>query len=77
MNPRGDPLVRQDAIGFRLFAWGGVAVFILMMCIGLIGSWSAYRRRRLRPALGWSLLAAVPMYAVAVVFLYFVVMGAR
>ena len=77
MNPNGDPLVRQDAIGMRLFAWGGVAVFILLLGAGVLGGWSAFRRRRSRLALGWSLLAAVPMFVAAAAFLYFALQGAQ
>jgi hypothetical protein len=77
MNPNGDPLVRQDAIGMRLFAWGGVAVLTLLLGAGVFGCWSAFRRRRSRLALGWSLLAAVPMFVAAAAFLYFAVQDAE
>jgi hypothetical protein len=60
MNPRGDALVRQDALGFRAFAWGGIALLILVLASGIIGSWLAYRRGYARRAFGFSLLAAVP-----------------
>ena len=61
MNPNGDPLVRQDAIGFRVFAWGAVAVYLTLLVSGVFGGWIAYRKRRNRLSVGLSLLAAVPM----------------
>ena len=61
MNPRGDPLVRQDAIFFRTFTWGGVGLFILLLAAGIVGAWRAYARGRSRRSFGLSLLAAVPM----------------
>jgi hypothetical protein len=61
MNPHGDPLVRQDALGFRLFAWGGVAVLILLLAAGTIGGWVAYRKGRSRRSFALSLLAAGPI----------------
>ncbi len=70
MNPRGDPLLRQDAIGTRFFAWGGVVLFVALLGVGVLGGWAAYRRRRSRLALGWSLLAAVPMFLAAALFLF-------
>jgi len=61
MNPSGDPLLRQDAIGFRVFAWGAVAVYLTLLVSGVFGGWIAYRKRRNRLSVGLSLLAAVPM----------------
>jgi hypothetical protein len=75
MNPNGDPLLRQDAIGTRLSAWGTIVVFILLLCAGVAGGWLAFQRRRPRLSLGLSLLAGVPMFLAAALFLFFVVTG--
>lgn len=73
MNPNGNPLVRQDAIGFRLFAWGGVVIFVLVLCVGILGAWRARSRQRPRRALGLSLLAAIPMFLAAAAFTWILV----
>jgi len=73
MNPNGDPLVRQDALGMRVFFWTGVACYILLLTAGVVGAWIAYRRRRNRMSFGLSLLAAVPIALVIAVFTYFIV----
>lgn len=75
MNPRGDPLVRQDAIGTRIFAWAAVVVFILLLCAGVAGGWLSFRQGRARRSIGLSLLAAVPIFLSAALFLFFVVTG--
>ena len=75
MNPHGDPLVRQDAMGMRMFTWSGVAVFMLLLAAGIVGGWVAYQRRRHRLSLGLSLLAGVPMFLAAALFLFLVVTG--
>lgn len=73
MNPNGDPQVRQDAIGFRLFAWAGVAVFVLLLCTGVVGAWRERGRQRPQRAFGLSLLAAVPMFLSASAFAWILV----
>ena len=60
-NPHGDPLVRQDALGFRIFAWAGISVLILLLAGGTVGAWAAYRKGRPGRSFGLSLLAAAPM----------------
>jgi hypothetical protein len=75
MNPNGDALVRQDAIGTRLSAWGTVFVFILFLWAGVGGGWMAFQRGRGRLSLGVSLLAAVPMFLAAALFIYFAIAG--
>jgi hypothetical protein len=65
MNPHGDPLVRQDALGFRIFAWGGINLVILLLAAGTFGGWSAYRHGRGRRSFGLSLLATVPILLIA------------
>ena len=71
MNPNGDPAVRQDAIGFRVFAWSVAAIFISVLAAGVVGGWRARSRQRPQLALGLSLLAAVPIFLAAAAFLYF------
>jgi uncharacterized BrkB/YihY/UPF0761 family membrane protein len=73
MNPNGDPLVRQDAIGFRLIAWVGVAVFVLLLSVGVIGAWRERGRQRPQRAFGLSLLAAVPIFLAASAFTWILV----
>jgi uncharacterized BrkB/YihY/UPF0761 family membrane protein len=75
MNPNGDPLVRQDAIEFRLFAWGSIALFLLLLTAGLVGGWIAYRRRRHRTSFLLSLLTAVPVLLVTAGFLFLALRG--
>ena len=71
MNPNGNPLARQDAIGLRLFGWAGVALFILLQIVGIAGSWIAYRRGRSRLSLGLSLVAVTPiLLAIGIVLLF-------
>jgi hypothetical protein len=75
MNPNGDPSIRQDAIGTRSLAWGTVVLFILCLSAGVGGGWMAFQRRRGRLSLGLSLLAAVPMFLAAALFMYFAIVG--
>ena len=71
MNPNGDPLIRRDAIGTRLFAWSGIALFILLQAGAVIGGWEAYRKRRARLSFGLSLLTAAPAFLCALATLVF------
>ena len=73
MNPNGNPLVRQDAIGFRVFAWAGVAIFVLLLVAGVFGAWRARSRQRPQRALILSLLAALPMFLVVAAFTWILV----
>ena len=75
VTPKADPDVRGDAVGLRLFAWGTIGVFILLLILGVAGGWRAFRRRQGRRALGLSMLAAAPMFLAASSFLYFVFRG--
>ena len=77
VTPKADPVLRGDAIGLRIFAWGSIIAFILLLISGVAGGWRAFRRGQSRRALGLSLLAAVPMFLAAVIFLYFMVKGAQ
>ena len=77
MNPIGDPLVRQDAVGFRLFAWGGIALFIALLATGVAGSWIAYARRRIRLSLGLSFIAAAPMVLICLAAAWIYAASAR
>jgi hypothetical protein len=71
MNPRGDPLVRQDALGLRIFAWSTVVLFILLQAAGLIGGWRALAARRYGRSFRFSLMAALPSLLVIAMFAYF------
>lgn len=73
MNPNGDPLVRQDAIGFRFIAWAGVAVFVLLLSVGVIGAWRERGRQRPQRAFSLSLLTAIPMFLAASAFAWILV----
>ena len=72
MNPHGDPLVRQDAVGFRIFAWAGISVLILLLAAGTVGAWVAYRKGRNRLSFKLSLLAAAPVLLsiIGIAFIY-------
>lgn len=59
--PSVDAAVRQDAVEMRVIAWVAIALFILMLGAGTVGGWIAYRRGRFRRAIGFSLLAGVPI----------------
>jgi len=72
MNPHGDPLVRQDAVGFRISAWAGISVVILLLAAGTVGAWAAYRKGRNRLSFRLSLLAAAPIFLlmIGIAFIY-------
>ena len=72
MNPHGDPLVRQDAVGFRTFAWAGISVLILLLSAGTVGAWAAYRKGRNRLSFKLSLMAAAPvlLLIIGIAFIY-------
>ena len=72
MNPHGDPVVRQDAVGFRIFAWAGISVVILLLAAGTVGAWAAYRKGRNRLSFRLSLLAAAPilLLMIGIAFIY-------
>ena len=72
LNLNADALVRQDAVGMRIFAWSGIALFVLMLVGGVIGGWVNFRRRRNRLSFGLSLLAAVPIFFSSAAFIYFI-----
>ncbi len=69
VTPKADPAVRGDAIGLRIFAWGTIIVFTVLLILGVVGGWRAFRRGLSRRALGLSLVAAVPMFVAAIILL--------
>jgi uncharacterized SAM-binding protein YcdF (DUF218 family) len=60
-------------VGFRLFAWAGISILILLLAAGTVGAWVAYRKGRNRSSFELSLLAAVPilLLMVGVASIYF------
>jgi hypothetical protein len=77
MNPRGDPIIRRDAIGLRIFAWTTVTIYVLLLAGGVVGGWTAYSRRLNRRSFGLSLMAAVPILLLIIGFLYAMMRGGQ
>lgn len=57
-----DPSAPADAAwNMMLTVWGVGLVYVVLLLGGMIGGWTAYRKRRTRLAFGLSLLAFVPV----------------
>ena len=60
-----DPSAPADAAwNMMLTVWIIGIAYILLLLIGLVGGWIAYRKRRIALPLGLSLLAAVPIFLI-------------